>query len=200
MEDSLLIITVPHAACGKREEHGEEHGIRICDEKALEAARMLYSFARDLEEGNTLNGHTPSHILYFENTSILREEHDLNRWNGRSNGFRPDLDSLLKQIQNSGRNALLIDVHSFPRDAEFGTSYEIVLMSSSATGYLELAPLLERLRKVGIRATWVRSRPWITDIENRALFYGVSVFLVEVFEEISPASLILAMWTLSRAL
>jgi hypothetical protein len=90
-----VLLTVPHSYC-------PVSSVRICDKRALEAARLL---ARIMKAQGM-------YVRFYPNTEILRSNFDLNRKVSRPVPWRQKLDQLISQ----GVWDLVVDVHSFPND------------------------------------------------------------------------------------
>lgn len=117
-----VFITVSHAGCP------EAYEPRECDRRALEAARAFDTAL------------SPSfQVHFFANTTILRENCDLNRARCGDNrhyyfGTIPEMHlQVAEAVRRVGPRdiAFLLDVHSFPDSASFGgTDANVVFLEA----------------------------------------------------------------------
>jgi predicted secreted protein len=172
--EDLLIVTAPHAACFDSDENRH-----YCDYVAGISAKVLNEEARAI--GNT---------CFFNNPDVYRPEHDLNRYEGRSHGFRPALTALITKIASNERmrsTALVIDVHSYPYDYQFSSQSRsdtvIVFMEPRIEPRYSL-PIILALREHGIVCDFVQGHSTVNDIEYESREAGIASFLMEVREQV----------------
>ena len=169
-----VIMTVPHATCPVRGGEGQPRAPHPCDTIAVRAAQSIY----DSQRG-----------VFFYATVVAastpRATCDLNRDACRNHPWRAHVRRVISEaLSSTGRNptVFVLDVHSFPPDAEGWSAYEVVLLDDDPTPTAYTESLARRLKRAGVAVAIGRGRD--NDIQDEARAAGHKSVLVEFNERL----------------
>ncbi len=169
-----VIMTVPHATCPVRGGEGQPLA-HPCDTIAVRAAQSIY----DSQRG-----------VFFYATVVAastpRATCDLNRVACRNHPWRAHVRRVIVESLSAdfGRKptVFVLDVHSFPPDAEGWSAYEVVLLDDDPTPTAYTESLGRHLKRAGVAVAIGRGRD--NDIQDEARAAGHKSVLVEFNERL----------------
>ncbi len=162
---SYIILTVPHSYC---EQHSVE---RMCDKRALEAAKMLSEKLTNVK------------VIVYGNKEIPRYECDMNRAVCRHTYYRQHLDKLVNEILTRGDKILwVLDMHSFPSYESWYSSinkndYKLVFLYVGEFDEI-FRPYFKSHPEVGFLEGSLYNDIMITNIQK-----GIKSILIESLED-----------------
>ena len=172
-----VVLVTPHSLCTKDAPPGH-----WCDSASLPAALCV----RD--ELNRRSGIADTHLVESYTPRYLC---DLNRPQCRDRPFRKRIREIVDGEKRSGRDAMVLDVHSFPREGVDWGAGELVVLDvhpSTGTWYGYNVDLVRMLREGGIDAKLVKgSQMNDITVEFNAPPYEIVATLIE-FDESSTDS------------
>lgn len=181
-----MAITIPHAKCPDKSLRKHQHKRHMCDPKAVAAASLIVSAL-------LYCAHPPTFSVW--EGDIARSRCDLNRKEGRSCAWRPDLLKWLK-LQ---KRFWVVDIHSFPREPHTwrnrsdADNAELVLLDNSPNPksvYRYTTDLKESLAKAGFDVAIVKGDLKINALASTPLAVGAErVYLLEFSEALEDKRL-----------
>jgi len=109
MDENPVYVTIPHLC---PEWHPERTPYVPCDSVADDAARLI------VREYERVKGKSVTMLLGAKD---LRQKVDLNRREGRAADWRPALARTVAKDVRNGLRPIVLDVHSYPGTASFGS-------------------------------------------------------------------------------
>lgn len=161
-----ILLTCPHAYCGNnsidRNYFESEH---FCDLIAEDMTNELYT---KLSKNNQVD---------IEIGKTARPECDLNRIQCRNTSFRRKISQKMQNFD------LILDIHSYPSNSEYGAYQAVILEDRPLSRDLSSYSLYQYLISNGINVGLLQGRG--NDIEDESHEKGIDSFLIEFDEDMS---------------